>query len=230
MKYRYEYEMCDDFMRLNNEDFDIYPECYGYDMLMFSKTDEIQIGVQAKLKNNLKAIYQILNNTETPSGTLKRRGPHFRAILTPYNDDDKYSNLCSKIRILKMHVSCITTPIKYFKSLGINQFSLKFIENYKRPIIRLNDSPGKSSPKNLSAWRINALKAMAEYYDTGYILSSKLRELGLNPTIFMQWFEYRFLEPKVGRCHKMMLKDENHHPANGYETELEEIKKIIKKG
>jgi hypothetical protein len=104
---------------------------------------------------------------------------------------------------------------------------LNFLERHTRPIIRLNDSPGKSSPKNLSQWRINALKIMNKYYEQGYIISSQLRELGLDQTLFTRWFEYKYREPKVGRCFKMVLKDENKHPAKGYEKELITLKNAV---
>ena len=221
-KYRYEYEMCDEFIELNKGDWDIYPECYGYDMLMFSKDSEIQIGLQAKLKNNLQVIYQIINNTERYGGNLKKKGPHYRAILTPIIDDHRYDNLCRHINVIKFTVQSITTPVNYLISL--NMYSpLQFSERHTRPIIRLNDSPGKSSPKNLSQWRINALKIMNKYYEQGYIISSQLRELGLSQTMFTSWFEYKYNEPKVGKCFKMVLKDENQHPAKGYEKEMYEL-------
>jgi hypothetical protein len=225
-KYRYEYEMCDEFVELNKADWDIYPECYGYDMLMFSKDSEIQIGVQAKLKNNLQVIYQILNNVDI-SNRIKRIGPHYGAVLTPI-DDNNYYHLCRRLNIIKFNIVPIKATMNYINNVNLDGYTiLNFLERHNRPIIRLNDSPGKSSPKNLSQWRIQALKIMNKYYDQGYIISSQLRELGLNTTLFTNWFEYRYREPKVGRCFKMVLKDENKHPAKGYEKELIALKNAV---
>jgi hypothetical protein len=216
--------MCDEFIELNKGDWDIYPECYGYDMLMFSKESDFQIGVQAKLINNLKVIYQILNNTELNKGTLKKIGPHYRAVLTP-SDDHPYNCLCSRLNIIKLNIMPIKGTINYIKGVYLNSYYfLNFRERHTRPEIRLNDSPGKSSPRNISQWRINALKIMNKYYEQGYIISSQLRELGLNTTLFTNWFEYKYREPKVGRCFKMVLKDENKHPAKGYEKEMEALR------
>jgi hypothetical protein len=222
-KYRYEYEMCDEFIELNKGDWDIYPECYGYDMLMFSNDLDIQIGVQAKLRNNLQVIYQILNNTELFGGNLKKIGPHYRAVLTPIKYDHRYNILCQHINVIKLSVESVTTIMNYH--MFLNKYSpLGFSEHHTRPPMRLNDSPGKSSPKSLSQWRINALKIMNKYYEQGYILSPQLRELKLDPSMFKNWFEYKYLEPKIGRCLKMVLKDENKHPAKGYEKEMEALR------
>jgi hypothetical protein len=120
----------------------------------------------------------------------------------------------------------IKTGFNYIRGVNLNScYFLNFRERHNRPPIRLNDSPGKSSPKNISQWRINALKIMNTYYEQGYIISSQLRELGLNQTMFKYWFEYQYNVPKVGKCYRMVLKNENQHPAKGYEKEMYELKR-----
>lgn len=228
-KYRYEYQMCDDFIEKNKDHFDIYPECYGYDMLLFSKIDEVQIGVQAKLKNNLQVIYQILDNTENMNLKLKRIGPHYRAILSP-EIDGRYRMLCRRLGIAHFNpydAIMIDIPDFGWRIKPFYESPLQpHIQRHTRPELKLNDSPGKSSPKNLSTWRVAAIKAMVIYYKQSYITSSQLRELGINPSSFDQWFYLS--KEKIGRCRKMVLKEDGYTPIIGYEKEFTQLKERSK--
>lgn len=222
-KYRYEYEMCDEFIKLNSEHFDIYPECYGFDIYMFCKESGTQFGIQAKLSMNINVVTQAINSIYSYNRELKKYGPHYNCILTPTSE----SRVCEHLNILSiepntnLHYTLKDNyRLKHIYNVSVNEHACR----YDKPEVRLNGSAGVPSPRNLSRWRISALKLMILYEKQGYILSSDVRKLGLNVSTLDKFFRYSYTEPKIRRCFKMVLRDPDVSPATNYEKEKNELK------
>lgn len=218
MNYKYEYELCDEFIKNNSNEWDIYPETYSFDIYMFHKKSMIQVGIQAKLRQNIHVINQALHSIYMNNGKLKKYGPHYIAVLVPVYS---YDLIYKKLNILTLSAdSSITPSLIHFNSITVNEHQYR----HGIPLVKLQSKAGVPSPKNLSKWRIGALKLMIKYNEQGYILSSDARMEGINPSNLDHYFEYKYLEPKIGRCFKMKLRDPKKHPAVGYEKELEDLR------
>ena len=61
-KYAREADLCADFISIVDKtgDWICYPETAGFDILLQRKADDVQIGVEAKLKLNAKVIARML--------------------------------------------------------------------------------------------------------------------------------------------------------------------------
>ena len=108
-----------------------------------------------------------------------------------------------------------------------NLITLNSLEHYKKPILKLQSAPGQASPRTLSKWRINALKLMIKYKEQGYIISTDAHELGVPRAL--EWFKPLYRDPKIGRCYRMVLRENlsPKSPAEGYEAEMLELRKLI---
>lgn len=75
-----EADLCSHFLSIVGDKWTAYPETAGFDILLVRKADGFQIGIEAKLKLNLKVLAQAV---EPHGSSVDQPGPDCRAILVP---------------------------------------------------------------------------------------------------------------------------------------------------
>ncbi|MBN9463453.1 MAG: hypothetical protein J0H00_19760 [Burkholderiales bacterium] len=153
-----------------------YAETAGWDILLVAG-DGTQIGVQAKLRFNLKVLVQSL-----PDGweAVQEEGPDFRSILIPSAD---------------------ATAVSICEALGLGVFDwnryggfrpeidLRFLRawhywnpgrRHPLPAFVPDVAAGASSPVQLTRWKIAALRIVARLELRGYITRSDFRGIGID--------------------------------------------------
>ena len=105
-----EADLCEEFMTFANEQgWTCYPESCGFDI--FLERNGVQIGVEAKLKMNLKVVSQAVGRL-----VPEDRGcnPHFRTVLVPF-DQPRYPEVLSRLKVWTFQSM---NPAWYKKSAG----------------------------------------------------------------------------------------------------------------
>lgn len=216
MKYKYEHELCEKFLDNISDKWDVYPEFNGWDIFLSRKEDGLQIGIQAKLRNNIYVLYQALSLTTNSWGDIREFGPDHIAVLTPFKtgDFDLVCNCCG--------INHLTPNVTI--DMVLSHFKLKKTgcqKRYTLPEYKLISKCGVSSPRNMSKWRINALKLMVEYYNKKYVTSKDFKKFDLNSTTMTALF-FKPSGEKEGKLFKYILSEEK-SPIIGYEKEFEAI-------
>lgn len=84
--------LCATFIRNVPEEWTVYPETGGFDMMLVRKSDGVQIGIEAKLSLNPKVISQILEGPHSNG-----EGPDFRAVLVPWGTGGGLEFICRRL-------------------------------------------------------------------------------------------------------------------------------------
>lgn len=166
-----------------------YAETAGWDILLVAP-DGTQVGVQAKLKFNLKVLDQCLPSSW---GSWREEGPDFRAILVP-DADSSAEGLCRALGLI------------LFRPRGrLYERGGEGLEDWEfMPGLDLEDhnggwhywSPerrhalpdfvpdvqaGASGPVQLTKWKVAALRIVARLELAGHVTKADFREIGVDP-------------------------------------------------
>lgn len=192
-----ESDLCENFIGpAETYGWTCYPETSGWDILMVR--DDVQIGVQAKLRANIKVIAQCLppmywwGRKLLPNIRRKvvKRGPHYRTILVP----EKTAKSTLK------DMTCIGEALGLWVFTD-NHFGWHLLEtgslmnpdyNWEPeepewvPDIILKDVvPGASSPLQCTKWKQRALKLLARALVRGEVTSADAKELDISMDFFV---------------------------------------------
>jgi hypothetical protein len=158
-----------------------YPETAGFDILAVDPAGW-QIGVEAKLRMNVKVISQALPRYSAETG------PDFRAVLVP-NMDSELRELCAFVGLETYY--CITR-------FDVGRYGLRhefardrmhdggmFDWNPKRrcelPEYMPDVPAGVPSPVQLTPWKVAALKVLARLEISGWITRKEIAIFGVDP-------------------------------------------------
>lgn len=193
--------LCDAFMLwARGLGFTCYPETDGWDLILVDRQG-FQIGIQAKLRLNLRVIEQAL-----PLYGLGERGPHYRAILIPQHD----GGLERLLKILGIYVfhagSSERRPFihhePYLKGedWATRGQAVMFDWNPKRlctlPEYVPDVRAGVPAPAQLTPWKVGALKVLAHLEKHGTITRAQISGYKISPR---GWTDgNRWLEPVTG--------------------------------
>lgn len=159
-----------------------YAETAGWDILLVGQ-DGTQIGVQAKLKFNMKVLQQAV-----PSGwrSWHDEGPDYRAILVSDRDTDK-QRLCGA---LGLTMFC---PLGGYRGEhgefdpGVNMENWNGGWHYWSPAKRCEVPEfvpdvvaGASGPVQLTKWKIAALRIVARLEVRGYVTRQDFNSVGID--------------------------------------------------
>ncbi len=216
-KYKYEHELCEAFINNLSDKWDVYPECYGWDMLLVNVIDGYQAGVQAKLKENIYVIYQALTLLNDYYNHARKIGPDYAIILTPSVGLD-FRTVCEKCGLINCNQN-------YNLDLLLPMHNkLLFQQQYEVPKFKLQSKCGVSSPRRMSKWRENALNIMLEYDKKGYVTSADFKKLSLSHSLMStEFFRPNENREKDGKLLKYFLIEEK-SLIKGYEAEYSEFK------
>lgn len=214
--FRTEAELCaaySDFARACG--WVVYPETAGFDMLLVRpEGDEhagTQIGIEAKLKLNMKVVDQILD--PTPYSTQWERGPDYRAILV--------GSVGGGAGVVRLLSRCGVTTIAPQPMADILRGSQLWPESrsdcdkdwyvegshHEGPWTDLNPAmrcelpeflptvaAGVPSPIQLSKWKIGALRVLATLELAGGISRPEIKHFGCDPSAWTRG-PTRWLDP-----------------------------------
>lgn len=175
--------LCDEFAALARVfGYRVFPECSGWDLLLVDSSTGLQIGVQAKLKANPEVLLQAIRST---NGI--KRGPDVHAVLVA--DNFHSASWCSIARELRLLVIAGTDWV-YWKPM-LRHYgdprNARPVEFPIREMIELADrwehserewtpdfevhgmSGGASGPRQLTPWKIAAVKLCRTLRTRGYL-------------------------------------------------------------
>lgn len=177
IKYPTEADLCADFIAYaKRAGWVPYAETGGYDLVL-SGRDGIQIGIQAKLRFNLKVVEQILEAYTT-------EGPDFRAILVPEEPVGA--------RLICKHLGVVIIGGSRWDR---NQWGIDLKDGahwnggwfYWNPTRRLklpeyvpDVVAGASGPAQLTQWKVAALRLVAILELRGWVTRATFGELDLD--------------------------------------------------
>lgn len=159
----------------------VYPETAGWDILLVG-ADGTQIGIEAKLRFNMKVLQQCLPDTW---GDWHDCGPDYRAVLVPQWDSD-VARVCNALGLALLgHTGA---------GWGRNDFRPGLLENecgggwhYWSPREReklpdyVPDVPaGAPAPLRLTEWKVAALRITATLELRGFVTREDFRQYGID--------------------------------------------------
>lgn len=162
-----------------------YAETAGWDVLLVAP-DGTQIGVQAKLRFNMKVLAQAIPGRWSE---WHDRGPDYRAVLVPEADNEA-EQVCSALGLMLIHRrGDFWTPDGIVPDFtpGLNMDHSNGGWHYWSPSTRcalpefVPDVPaGASGPVQLTAWKIAALRIIAVLELRGHVTRKDFVDLRLD--------------------------------------------------
>lgn len=158
-----------------------YAETAGWDILLVG-ADGTQIGVQAKLKFNMKVLAQSLPEAW---GHWHDTGPDYRAVLIP-EWDSQAENICAALGLVLIG----HTGARYHRdfrpcmSMQNSHTGWHYWSPHKRcklPEFVPDVPAGASGPVQLTKWKIAALRIVATLQVRGFVTRQDFRHYGVDP-------------------------------------------------
>lgn len=184
-KFESEAALCTAFMEwAKGEGWIPYAETAGWDILLVG-ADGTQIGVQAKLKFNMKVLHQTI-----PDGwydTWHEHGPDFRAILLPTGQGSE--PICRALGVTIFRpVRGWDGPRGFGPSLKAGERHAYYDnwhwwaprKRHELPEYVPDVQAGASAPMQLSKWKIGALKVCALLELRGHVTREDFKRIGID--------------------------------------------------
>lgn len=187
--YKMEFELCNDLIDLaRNLNWKIYPEVSNYDLVIVSTTEKYpfkigdQIGIEAKLKPNVKVLSQIIEKMSD------HKGPNWIATLTPYITEE-FASVSKFLRISNIFAfDKANDPVSQQKNKLRSTF--KHFSNINRkfykvplwvPDYEIDIEAGAASPKSVSPWKVKAVEFVININKNknGLMTSQDFRDYGV---------------------------------------------------
>lgn len=160
-----------------------YAETAGWDILLVG-ADGTQIGVQAKLRFNLKVLDQTI-----PDGwdAWRGEGPDYRAVLVP-EACSTADNICSALGLTlfrQISHNYWDGRIEFTPGLNMEHWNggWHYVNPERRhplPEFVPDVAAGASGPVQLTKWKIAALRVVARLELQGYVTRQDFREVGID--------------------------------------------------
>lgn len=249
-----ESDLCESFIgAAESYGWTCYPETSGWDILMVR--EGTQIGVQAKLRANIKVIAQCLPPMYWSSRKLHfsirrkivRRGPHYRTVLVPKEKTsrDTLKDMINVCQALGIWVFADEQTGWSLLQDGMSKAYEEYSWDPEEPewipdVVPKNVIPGASSPVQCTKWRQGALKLLARAKVFGKVTSQDAKELGVNMDLFVNRYnsdQWLVKNGRDGRFHTYELWPAANLPSSSrrpdivnpeaFEYFVEELKKEL---
>ena len=216
--YTLESDLCEDFITTARADgWACYPEQNGWDLIIVK--DGIQVGIQAKLKDNMHVIHQTIEHC-VPWGGVGIRAPkvgvHIRAVLVP-TASMMFRDVCRAMKIMVFDsvdgISTMPTPKR------MKDYMWEVEQPMWLPEVALISKAGVASPMTMSKWRQNALKLYNFVCDKGEVTSADAKQFGINLSHFVQMHQLQSSGRKRGKLTIYVPTWKWKYVAKGYEKE-----------
>lgn len=207
--------MCAEFQRImKDRGWRVFPETSGFDILLVATggarwhstwdqvmNEGLQVGVEAKLRPNIKVLYQSL-----PMRQGQRSGPDFHMVLTPTHSSE-FVMVAARLGIL---VASITPEMRFRRERDLRMPPLfpfarcLYEEPCWVPGVEVEMSAGAASPRTLSPWKLKAVRFCIEAEKRDFVTASDFAEAGLSASLFVRqrWF---VACGKIGRFNRYQL-------------------------
>lgn len=161
-----------------------YAETAGWDILLVAE-DGTQIGVQAKLKFNMKVLQQAVPESWDH---WHDRGPDYRAILVPERDSG-HENLCAALGLTMFFPTgprWMVDRVDFAPGLSMEHWNggWHYWSPRKRcelPEFVPDVQAGASGPVQLTKWKIAALRIVATLEVRGHVTRQDFKTHGVDP-------------------------------------------------
>jgi len=187
--YSLESELCNILIKYAKENgWKVYPETSGWDILLVK---DIQIGIQAKLKDNIEVLSQAIPYS------YEVCGPNIRAVLVPRASKDfkTVANALGLFVIEGLVRVRDSLGRKYWSKeikTGLDKYTKKHL-NYPKnlcwvPDVEINVPAGVKSPRQITEWKVKAVKLCFRLAEQGYVTSKDFKNAKLSITIWkIKW-------------------------------------------
>lgn len=180
-KFDTEAAMCASFIKwAEKQGWKSYAETEGWDILLVA-VDGTQIGIQAKLRFNMKVLQQAVENGLWGNET----GPDFRAVLVP---DSGGQDICAALGMTMIY--CGGVMRDYFEFFPRLPTSSVFCANdwhwlnptkrHPVPAYMPDVIAGASAPIQLTQWKVGALKITALLDVRGYVTRTDFKMMKID--------------------------------------------------
>ncbi len=232
--YKLESELCETLIKYaKSHGWKVYPETSGWDILLVK---DIQIGIQAKLKDNIKVLSQTVDYVN-PKFKAKYPSPHIKAVLVPRASQD-FKRVAFALGIFI--IEGVNVEYLDFKFQWTKQIKTNF-NNYSRdahyftepaklcwvPEIEPNMIAGTKSPKLITPWKIQAVKMCLLLNNKGFLTSEDFKKENMSMTIWQQNNWIINSKEKEGRLTKYVKNTNLDLPDTLYPEITESIKKSL---
>lgn len=197
-----ETELCAHFMKeAESYGWLSYPETDEFDMLLVA-TEVVQghfnigdqIGIQAKLVPNIDVLYQSLPRR------ADRSGPNYYGVLVPHATAE-FKELAKHLKIKVFEAACgiyrhrgLTEweqgPVKGF----LDPPKLWYPHQHRKPSwvpdVHVKMEAGAAGPKQLTPWKIKAVKLALHGVTKGYLTS---HDFAVFDVKMVRWVRYRWI-------------------------------------
>lgn len=163
-----------------------YAETEGWDILLVG-SDGTQIGVQAKLKFNMKVLHQTI--PDSWAELWHETGPDFRAILLPRAEGSETICRALGITMFRSVYDWRDEPTKFEPDIKLGARQPYMAEGWhwwcpkKRhelPAYVPDVVAGASGPTQLTKWKIAALKVCALLELRGHVTRADFKRIGID--------------------------------------------------
>lgn len=197
-----EADLCAAFIAAIPKEWTAYPETDGWDILLVRHGDGCQIGIEAKLKLNVKVLLQAIEDS------WDRPGPDYRACLVPYGQAGELASIAEHccLTVITMRKPPETKYIVYpLFSPGLpdsypqddnrHWFDRLPTKRCRVPEYVPDVQAGVSAPVQLTRWKIAAIRVSILLEETGFLTRADFKEQALD---IRRWTESRWLLPQDG--------------------------------
>ena len=192
--YKLESELCDVLISYaKSNGWKVYPETAGWDILLVK---DIQIGIQAKLKDNVDVLSQAIEGIQSANVNIKfaNPSPHLRAVLVP-RASKEFRKVASALGVFIIEGVSLVWNYKTVKShwgkeikTSLDGYNKNYLIVPKRdcwvPEVEINVPAGVRSPRIITEWKIKAVKLCFKLNEKGYLTSKDFKDVKVSMVIW----------------------------------------------
>lgn len=208
--YKTENELCNVLIEYaSKNDWIVYPETSNFDILLVK--NGYQIGIQAKLKDNIEVLYQAIDYRTRHFNS----GPNIRAVLVPQASTEFLiiAKLLKIFVIEALNQKYNRWPFYTSKTILEKKINIDLnnIPNYLErspkklcwiPEVQVITPAGVKSPKSITLWKIEAVKLCILLDKNSFLTRDDFKNAKISDTI---WKIKKWIVPtnqKLGRLVK----------------------------
>lgn len=213
--------LCAAFIAQIGESWTAFNETAGWDILLVRRADGFQIGVQAKLRLNAAVVGQALE--DDPTWSVDAPGPDCRAVLVPADIQNAcaFDKICAHLGVTVVRVRAgdgrrhpsfgPSLPIDPKNPHEGHWHELAPLRRHGLPEYVPDVAAGSSSPLQLTAWKIKAIKIAVTLETRGHVTR---RDFAHHKLDHRRWLAMGWLKVVDGQFVKDLFPDfERQHPV-----------------
>lgn len=183
-KYGSEAALCEAFVDVVRDEFEVYPETSGWDLLLVCRSTGDQVGVQAKLRANVEVLDQAIARSRTP-----QTGPNVRAVLVPSaNATFRYVASRLDLHVFDGHwIGARSSGATFEPAASFLQRAPR--SEARRPCwtppVEIHTPAGVPNPRSITPWKVGACLLCRKLRDVGYLTRSDFVAAGVSPGFWL---------------------------------------------